>query len=353
MKIMQRTILLFETLMLIENFLTEAFDSEKFLSTLQSVATLARRAPTLSTGEEGERGASLEALQRMLKSAKEHAKSMTKNDGEQFLRKVQDIVDSGAKKEPEKPEFKKKLKAEFADGVWIYSFSQKKAGKIKIGDHRTERYIVGVPGQDSWAVRWDDARKATQEEIDAAMASSWSKEENKTKYAVGDWIYCFNRQKIGKILKVNSSTGMFQTYVIWAVNYRGVSSQDVVEDSEFRSATPEEKKLGEKYYQRDADRNAEARQRKNEDKEKNDVWKILEYARFKQGTSDKVYGVGIKGRQCLTFWGRFTGPYQTKDYSGAAQDAHKQFMSKISKGYVQITDQKYIDKALEILKNSI
>lgn len=63
------------------------------------------------------------------------------------------------------------------------------------------------------------------------------------------------------------------------------------------------------------------------------AFRILNFARFVEGTSNKIYGVAQKDGWYYTFWGRYGSVPSTKAFTSNT-DAYWQFSSKIAKGYV-------------------
>ena len=69
--------------------------------------------------------------------------------------------------------------------------------------------------------------------------------------------------------------------------------------------------------------------------------RIVATAEFREGTSDKIYGVIVRGGRAYTFWGRRLGPYATKAYSSTSE-AMSIFEGKKRKGYREFRPDSYM-----------
>jgi hypothetical protein len=89
------------------------------------------------------------------------------------------------------------------------------------------------------------------------------------------------------------------------------------------------------YYRAQAE--AKAREARGENFENkntgNDDFRVVEYARFTEGTSNKVYGVVIDKGMYYTVWGRYGAVLSKKPFASLGE-AIGVFNSKIKKGYI-------------------
>lgn len=273
---------------------TKAFDTENFLSKLQSIAALANR-----PGTPGEKQAAVEALKRMQATATREAAQLPSYEAKRFLERVQAIIDgkpsgssygAGAKSSPygsyrhssppppPNPPFKT---------GWAWNFKKNKIGKI------VKVWFGGLSGQWNFTVKtpdglsedWraNDCRKATQEEVDAATAS-------KSGYNTAD------------AKKKESAKG---------------KAKAKTSNSSSSSAASN--------------------------------WKIFGFARCQEGTSNKVYGYATDGTTWVTFWGKFVGPYTVKAQANM-REAVATYEKKVKEKYVVFTadssTQSLLDAAL-------
>ena len=79
-------------------------------------------------------------------------------------------------------------------------------------------------------------------------------------------------------------------------------------------------------------------EKKNNSENLEDDWFVRCYAHFKEGNSDKIYGIAQNKyrHKIVIFWGRANGPYQIKDYSYFPEEARKIYQSKLQKGYIHV-----------------
>jgi hypothetical protein len=256
---------------------TKTFDTENFLSKLQSIVALANR-----PGTPGENQAAVEALKRMWVTAEREAAQLPSYESKRFLDRAQAIIDSvgkpgasstGSKRTSPPPP---PSKPPFTTG-WAWNFKKNKIGKIVVCDLRTSTYAgkywnftVETPtgGKENW---WaNECRKATQEEVDAATASK-------------------------------------------------AGHTDTAEAKAKSGAKAKEKE-------------------KAKAKASGSVsdWKIFGFARCQEGTSNKVYGYASDGITWVTFWGKFAGPYTVKAQTNM-RDAVATFDKKVKEKYAVCT----------------
>ena len=205
---------------LVERFLVElSFNPESFLNRMNSVVTLAKKGAT-----EGERGASREALKRMINRAEEEAKTMAPEMASRFLAKIKAIAASvDSKEEPAQSSSSYRSRPPpqaYAVGTWIIDEVNKLIGKVVSSTYADGlySYTVRMPQGDLQTL-WANIRKATQEEIDAALAkartSTSSKSSNQSSTGKSaDWQILKLAAKIeGKSDKVYGVASNGVTYI--------------------------------------------------------------------------------------------------------------------------------------------
>jgi hypothetical protein len=184
-----RAIRLFESLALLEVFLSEDFNVETFLKKLKSVVTLARRGAT-----EGERSASRGALERLMSRAKDEAKAMSSGDATRFLARMQAIADGvnatteppaeprrpRRPRPPPEPPKPQKPERRFNVGTWVYCTASGtdfgRVGQvdriIRIDkDRNVPRMHVIETDSRPWWAPYSKLRRATKKEVDAELSA--------------------------------------------------------------------------------------------------------------------------------------------------------------------------------------
>ena len=147
-------------------------------------------------------------------------------------------------------------------------------------------------------------------------------------YAVGNWVYIPKYREAAKIINI-SSRNMYEVLL------DGISHSFA--ENEIRRATQEE---------------VDAMAHRKRPEPKKDAWSVSELLQDQRGTSDKVWGIARNGGKAATFWGKRTGPFSAKDYTGNLVAALDLKYSKIKKGYIVCTDRTTLDLAVQLLKTA-
>jgi hypothetical protein len=367
---------------IIRKILREAqeIDREKFLSRLQSIATLANR-----PGTEGEKQAALAALQRMKDTAK------SSHLPADFLARMDRIIDSAGKEAPKaKPTgagagtASAPREPNFKVGSWVKN-TVKPMGKYDTGKvlriklqtimGALKEYFAEIELPDGTKIDWRaiHCRRATQDEIDSALsakakhaAGNSRKPPPKNMFSIGDWVVGTRSLRVGKVtdilIKKVMNADQYVYHVDFVMDDGSYQKQDYVTENVLRVAKHNEISIAvarqKIYAAREAEKRAkedsrhqsradaedrEWREQKRkqreeeEDKKKNSStageWRILGFAKFQEDNSDKIYGYATNGKNAITFWGRRDGPYSVKVHDNVFA-ASTQYQSKIKKGYV-------------------
>jgi len=248
---------------------------------------------------EGEQQAGHQALRRLLDRAEEEAANMSKGDAMSFLKRARSIADAVNVKEPPKAE------------------------PFKKSEYKTDEL-----------------------------------------FPVGTWVVCPDSWGIGKVEKVTKFSRPGQDpekfpniHLVrfpWIV--KGEKAKTFV-GGDLRRANQEEidAALAKVHNMRNDEKP------EKDSNEKENLWKIVEFARFSEGNSDKIYGIATKGKlKTITFWGRYKGPYFIKDYSGNDFENNfevlKIWNSKLNNGYrkiKRIQNPAVFERAYELLKTAL
>lgn len=168
---------LIETIHLAEQFLLELFDVEKFVARIKGVAELMRRGAT-----EGERAAAEMAYHRMMARAKEEMEAHSPAERDRFMARIKAAVGQGNdqtssyRSSSQQQRREEPRKAAFTVGQWVFVTSLGKVGKIASVSPLTTgefRYSVRFPDGGGSYVS-DGLRRATQDEVDAALSRKTS-----------------------------------------------------------------------------------------------------------------------------------------------------------------------------------
>jgi hypothetical protein len=246
MKTLRELLYIVDVNNILESLLLElTIDPPKLIGKLKSIAELARRA-----GTEGERAASLEALRRMSDRADDLAKQMVDNDpnlqdeADQFLHQVKSIIAYGN----EKPEEKKPEPAApmFKERQWVVIISSKKVGKVTkvVVDKGVNKYWLTIPAtNETTFVLENDLRAATQDDVDAALATRATANKNNPKpddsddsssgFNLKDWVFVKPLGLVGRVFYINPKRTAYQ--IIFSAGNRKTFLL-----SDLRKATAEE-----------------------------------------------------------------------------------------------------------------
>jgi hypothetical protein len=161
---------------LVEELLLE-FDIDSFLNRVRSVMALVRRG-----GTPGERDAAKHAFDRMIaratleiKRMREPGSGVTREQIDRFMRALE-IIGSETKESPktERPKPPPPKMPRFSVGQWVVHVDNGWVGKIAIvrnfGAQQTIIYTVHWLDAKNASVHENELRRATQDEIDAALA---------------------------------------------------------------------------------------------------------------------------------------------------------------------------------------
>src|SRR6185437_11335650 len=278
-----------------------------------SVATLLKR-----PGTAGEKQAAQAAFDRMVKRAKDEINdALSKKPKDERIKKFAEALDraiTSANTEPPP------LQPRFRQGQWVFHLTSGGVAKIDDVILRNRGQLSEVMYNLNFGDRFllvpeKNIRRATQEEVDAYLASRAKKRE--AKFKVGDWVVHKDDGKIGRIILTIRNVNGFEYDV------------DVDNDS-----WPEE-------YLRPAtdDEIRKAKAQNNKSSSSNtgsNALEIVSMARYVNAAekSNKVYGIVRHNGEVYTFWGGYNKALKTKKQS-SINEAESQFYSKTRKGYVE------------------
>lgn len=392
MNIFREFLLLTETQILVERFLLElGFNPDSFLNKAQSVATLARRGAT-----DGEKSASRLAMDRMISRAEDEAKTMSDKDAaKRFLDRIKEIAVSmdAAEPEPEpyKPSYRPPPRPQiYPVGTWIASTASKLVGKIKSHIQRDGEVVgyVLMTANSIERITASGFRRATQEEIDATLATRKSTasgqdkgpeakpkpdKDDKTKQSSGSGVW-----KVLKLCGAGSNAFGVATkngvhYIFAGPKSGPFQTKDFTQPP---TSYPEKKAIARCYalfkhrledkgfieiydatitahIERLLNSSSSNQSDQSSSSSSIDEWKILKLAWNQLNGSDKIYGVAANGITFITFWGRRKGPYSVKNFNSSKSSALSVFNSKVSDGgYVETISLIPLADALMILKQA-
>jgi hypothetical protein len=314
MDAMHRQLMLLETVILLESFLLEAFDTARFLDRARGVMELVRRGAT-----EGERQAGRLAMDRMMARAKEEMAAMSAGDRERFMTALKNLsaeTKSETSQQKQKSEPPKAAMPLYRTGQWIVVRDDlpDDSGRIgKIADVRKNRFDDSF----TYTVRMVDTdqlelfqqkfiRAADQADLDRVA----SQRPTPAKFADDTYVVNDDDKSVGKIA---GSGWDRSTRSRWYDVEFLDGHRDLVEELHLRPAT---------------DTEIEAAKPSTSD------YEILAFARYKNlaENSNKVYGVVMRDRKFYTFWAGWGKAISIKQFADKAS-AFQVYDTKLAKGY--------------------